>query len=156
MIIDTHAHIGALPPFFDMTTEQVLYSMDKYGIDFSLISSIEAAENDHEGNPVPAFLQKPQNVILKDTLEAVKKAPDKLGALPWLKIGSELPDSEFIRIIKMKRGKSLLDQGRTNVSEVANMVGLSAKQFAHYFKQMYDVTPSDYLRNIGNSKRYKR
>ena len=63
---------------------------------------------------------------------------------------------EFIRIIKMKRGKSLLDQGRTNVSEVANMVGLSAKQFAHYFKQMYDVTPSDYLRNIGNSKRYKR
>ena len=103
MIIDTHAHIGALPPFFDMTTEQVLYSMDKYGIDFSLISSIEAAENDHEGNPVPAFLQKPQNVILKDTLEAVKKAPDKLGALPWLKIGSELPDSEFIRIIKENR-----------------------------------------------------
>lgn len=34
MIIDTHAHIGALPPFFDMTTEQVLYSMEKYGIDF--------------------------------------------------------------------------------------------------------------------------
>lgn len=63
---------------------------------------------------------------------------------------------EFIRIIKMKRGKSLLDQGRTNVSEVSNMVGLSAKQFAHYFKQMYDVTPSDYLRNGGNSKRYKK
>ena len=43
MIIDTHAHIGALPPFFDMTTEQVLRSMDKYGVDFTLVSSIEAA-----------------------------------------------------------------------------------------------------------------
>ena len=53
---------------------------------------------------------------------------------------------EFIRIIKLKRGKSLLDQGRTNVSEVADMVGLSAKQFAHYFKLMYNDTPSEYLK----------
>jgi len=58
---------------------------------------------------------------------------------------------EFMRIIKLKRGKSLLDQGRTNVSEVAMMVGLSAKQFAHYFKIMYNETPSDYLRNINNN-----
>ena len=60
---------------------------------------------------------------------------------------------EFMRIIKLKRGKSLLDQGRTNVSEVAMMVGLSPKQFAHYFKMMYDVTPSDYLRNINNNSK---
>jgi len=53
---------------------------------------------------------------------------------------------EFMRIIKLKRGKSLLDQGRTNISEVADMVGLSAKQFAHYFKLMYDDTPSEYLK----------
>ena len=53
---------------------------------------------------------------------------------------------EFIRIIKMKRGKSLLDQGKTNISEVADMVGFSAKMFAHYFKMMYGSTPSDYLR----------
>ena len=39
MIIDTHAHIGTLPPF-DMTIEQVLYSMDKYGIDFTILSNI--------------------------------------------------------------------------------------------------------------------
>ena len=53
---------------------------------------------------------------------------------------------EFIRIIKLKRGKSLLDQGRTNISEVADMVGLSAKQFGHYFKLMYDNTPTEYLK----------
>ena len=53
---------------------------------------------------------------------------------------------EFIRIIKLKRGKSLLDQGRTNISEVADMVGISAKQFAHHFKMMYNDTPSEYLK----------
>ena len=53
---------------------------------------------------------------------------------------------EFIRIIKMKRGKSLLDQGKTNISEVADMVGFSAKQFSHYFKATYGDTPSDYLK----------
>ena len=90
MIIDTHAHIGALPPFFDMTTEQVLRSMDKYGVDFTLVSSIEAAEFDHQSNPVPDFLQKPQNRVLRDTLDAVRQAPDRLGALPWLKINQKL------------------------------------------------------------------
>ena len=57
---------------------------------------------------------------------------------------------EFIRIIKMKRGKSLLDQGKTNISEVADMVGFSAKQFSHYFKATYGDTPSDYLKKRKN------
>ena len=54
---------------------------------------------------------------------------------------------EFIRIIKLKRGKSLLDQGRTNISEVADLVGLSPKQFSYYFKHIYGETPSEYLKN---------
>ena len=53
---------------------------------------------------------------------------------------------EFFRIVKLKRGKSLLDQGRTNISEVSDMMGLSAKQFTHYFKLMYNHTPSEYLK----------
>ena len=53
---------------------------------------------------------------------------------------------EFIRIVKMKRGKSLLDQGKTNISEVADMVGLSPKQFTNYFKQTYGEIPSEYLK----------
>jgi AraC-like DNA-binding protein len=55
---------------------------------------------------------------------------------------------EFIRIIKIKRGKSLLEQGKTNISEVAAMVGFSPKQFSNYFKMMYEETPSDYLRKL--------
>lgn len=53
---------------------------------------------------------------------------------------------EFIRIVRLKRGKSLLDQGRTNVSEVADKVGFSPKMFAQYFREMYGNTPSDYLK----------
>ncbi len=52
MIIDTHTHIGVLPPFY-MTADMLLGSMERYGIDFSLVSNIEGAENDHRGDPVP-------------------------------------------------------------------------------------------------------
>jgi len=54
---------------------------------------------------------------------------------------------EFIRIVRLKRGKSLIDQGRTNISEVADAVGISPKLFAHYFKLMYGETPSEYLKS---------
>ena len=63
---------------------------------------------------------------------------------------------EFIRIIKMKRGKSLLDQGKTNISEVADMVGLSPKQFTNYFKQTYGEIPSEYLKKNKNNSNYEK
>ncbi len=53
---------------------------------------------------------------------------------------------EFIRIMKLKRGKSLIDQGRTNISEVSSMVGLSPKQFSFYFKNIYGETPTYYMK----------
>lgn len=53
---------------------------------------------------------------------------------------------EFIRIVRLKRGKDLLDQGRTNISEVADHVGFSPKMFAQHFREMYGETPSDYLK----------
>ena len=102
MIIDTHVHIGKML-VFDMPPENVLYSMDKYGIDFSLVSNIECAENDHNGNPVPQNLQKSQNAVLEKTLEFARANPDKIGVLPWLKIRQERPDAEFIRMIADNR-----------------------------------------------------
>ena len=60
---------------------------------------------------------------------------------------------ELMRIIKLKRGKSLLEQGKTNISEVADMVGFSSKQFTHYFKLMFGDTPSEYLRKHRNQQK---
>ena len=102
MIIDTHAHIGTLPPF-DMTIEQVLYSMDKYGIDFTILSNIEGAENDHQQNPVPPPYSKPQNQLLRETIDAMRPYPDRLGIMPWLRMQHELPDEEFVSLIKENR-----------------------------------------------------
>ena len=102
MIIDSHAHIGKLPPF-DMTTEQILYSMERCGSDFTLFSNIEGAEFDHERNSVPPSFCKPQNQILEETITEARKAPDKLGVLPWLRIYNEQPDEEFKNLIKENR-----------------------------------------------------
>ena len=102
MIIDTHAHIGTILNF-DMTVEQIIYSMDKYGVDFSLFSDIEAVENDHQGNLVPPSFQKPQNTVLRESIDQVKKYPDKLGILIWMKYRQEVPDSEFIELIESNR-----------------------------------------------------
>ena len=99
MIIDSHTHIGTIPPF-DMKVEELLSSMERFGIDFSLVSNVEAAEFDHVGDPVPPPFIKPQDQVLRETLAIARKAPDKLGVLPWLRIHSELPDAGFIAMIK--------------------------------------------------------
>ena len=102
MIIDTHVHIGTCIGF-DMRPEYVLYSMEKYGIDFSIVSNGEAAEYDHEGRPIPAELQKSQNETFLDTVRFARENPDKIGVAIWLKTASELPDEEFIRILRENR-----------------------------------------------------
>ena len=102
MIIDTHVHIGKCIGF-DMKPSEVLYSMQEYGIDFSLVSNGEAAEFDHVGVPIPAEHQKSQNQVFRDTLRFARAYPDRIGAAPWLKIHSELPDDEFKALLKDNR-----------------------------------------------------
>ena len=54
---------------------------------------------------------------------------------------------EFVRDIRLKRGKQLLDSGQHNVSEIAYMVGFSSSgYFATCFKEAYQVSPSEYLK----------
>ncbi len=102
MIIDTHAHIGRMINF-NLTEKDLLYSVEKYNIDFSLISNIECAEFDHKGRKIPKIIQKSQNKVLNKTLDFVKKYPDKFGLLIWLKLYRELPDEELIKTIEENR-----------------------------------------------------
>ena len=53
---------------------------------------------------------------------------------------------EFIRILRIKRGRALLEQGGGSIAEVAWGVGFSPKQFARYFKEEYGVLPSEWVR----------
>lgn len=98
MIVDSHVHIGTIMNF-SMTEEQVLYSMQKYGISFSLVSNIECAENDHNMKPIPEDLQKPQTLVLENTLRFASAHTEQIGVLAWLKIRTEQPDNSFHNLI---------------------------------------------------------
>ena len=71
MIIDIHAHYGIVPDKYNMSIEMQLEAMDKYQIDYALISSIEAAS---EGEGIEANARM---------LEIVRKHKDKFGCMLW-------------------------------------------------------------------------
>lgn len=54
---------------------------------------------------------------------------------------------EFMRSLRIQRGKQLLDQTPESISQIAYQVGLSPKQFAKYFKEEFGCLPSEYLKN---------
>ena len=55
---------------------------------------------------------------------------------------------EFIRTIRIKRGRQLLEKSQLGVADIAYRVGLSPKQFSKYFKEMFGKLPSDYKRTF--------
>lgn len=55
--------------------------------------------------------------------------------------------SQFIRLMRLKRGKQLLSRGNVLVSQVAYEVGFNdPKKFARYFKQEFGMLPSEYVK----------
>lgn len=56
--------------------------------------------------------------------------------------------AEFIRTIRLKRGRQLLEKSQLQIAEVAYAVGFnSPKRFTINFKAEFGVSPSDYLRH---------
>lgn len=102
MIIDTHVHIGKILDF-DMNCENVLYSMDKYGIDYSIVSDSRAVEFDHDLKPLPKEMQFSQLECAAGAVEFAKKYPDKIGAALWLKPFGEHADKAIFRFIEENR-----------------------------------------------------
>lgn len=67
-----------------------------------------------------------------------------------LKSLTNMSPVEFIRDIRLKRAKQLLDTGELTVTEVAYKVGFnSSGYFSTCFREMYQVSPSDYLKKMG-------
>lgn len=52
---------------------------------------------------------------------------------------------EFIRIMRLKKGREMLERGEDSVSQVAWSVGFSPKQFSKYFKDEFGCLPSEYI-----------
>ena len=83
MIIDSHAHIGEMLDFV-MKEETLLASMDRYGIDFSIVSNVEATEFGHRGEPVPEELRVSQKDANVRTLNFAKAHPDRVRGAFWI------------------------------------------------------------------------
>ncbi len=55
---------------------------------------------------------------------------------------------QFMRILRLKRGRQLLEQSGLYVSEVAYKVGFNSPRiFSKYFKEEFGVTPKDYAKS---------
>ena len=60
---------------------------------------------------------------------------------------------EFIRTIRMKRGKQYLEKTNMAISEIATALGYnSPKRFTENFKNEYGMSPSEYLRQVRSEK----
>ena len=102
MIIDTHVHIGNMLGF-NMTKDDVLYSMERYGIDYCIVSSINASEFDHQLSPIPMEFQHSQIECLENVLDFAKRYPSKIGAAVWVKPFNETADKALYSMIENNR-----------------------------------------------------
>lgn len=60
--------------------------------------------------------------------------------------------AEFIRTLRIKRGKALLEKSQMQVTEIAYMVGFnSLKSFTTNFKAEYGITPTEYVKSLKSS-----
>lgn len=100
MIIDTHIHIGGEAVGFSMSEPVVEAMMEKYNIDFALISNCDAVEVDHSLNPIPMEYQVSQEAALKRMIAFARKHPDKVVVAAWAKPYGEGMTEEFEQIIK--------------------------------------------------------
>lgn len=58
---------------------------------------------------------------------------------------------EFMRTLRLKRGKALLEKSGDSISQIAYQVGMSPKQFAKFFKEEFGYLPSDYKRQAAGA-----
>lgn len=59
---------------------------------------------------------------------------------------TKLSTSEFIRNIRLIKGKILLESQEFNVSEVAYQIGLTPRYFSKVFKKKYGFLPKTLLK----------
>jgi YesN/AraC family two-component response regulator len=63
---------------------------------------------------------------------------------------------EFIRTIRMKRGKQYLEKTTMQITEISAALGYSSpKRFTENFKSEYGMSPSEYLKQVRQAKETK-
>ena len=81
-MIDSHLHFGGIGKF-NMSQDMLLTALDKYEINFGIVSNIEGCEFD--SNLIPEKEQVQQLEVNRRTLDLVKVHPNKLRGQFWIK-----------------------------------------------------------------------
>ncbi len=85
MIIDIHTHMGTVPGRFQMPLEHQLFAMEKYGIDYALISDIRCGESQTMPDDKTPF----QTAINQEAASIVHQNKDRLGLMLWCRPNAE-------------------------------------------------------------------
>ena len=82
---------------------------------------------------------------------AAEVSMSRSGFFKKFKSLTDMAPVEFIREIRLKRGKQFLDAGERNIAAIAYAVGFNhAKYFSSCFKDKFHMTPTEYLKTIEN------
>ena len=115
MIIDSHTHIGTISypvgknRVSNLPGEDLISAMNKYSIDFALVSSIEGAEFDSDGQLAPPAKQIPQLESFRRLVQFIHLRGDTLSgrsflkALLWVKPYTEKVTPTLEQFIKENR-----------------------------------------------------
>ena len=99
MKIDTHVHVGGERLGFNMNEELVLGAMEKYKIDYMLVSNADATEVDHEQQLLPQEVQITQEEALARVIKFARMHPGKIGVGVWVKPLQEEVTPELEKMI---------------------------------------------------------
>lgn len=120
------------------------------------VGKIEIAENKSGDERLMERVMNVVNKFLDDSEFNVEMLAREVG-LSRVQLHRKMKDitgvstSIFIRNLRMKKAAALLQEGKLNISEIADAVGFDNQaNFATVFKKFYGVSPSEYAASIRN------
>ena len=99
MIIDSHLHF-ADKSLWEMPISTLLEMIEKYQIDFAIVSNANGTELDHQQQLLPPKQQTSQIEVLRQSIELAKQYPSKIAIAPWIKPYTESCNQEFIEMVE--------------------------------------------------------
>lgn len=99
MLIDMHTHIGGDEGGFTMNEDMILQEMEKYHVDYVIVSNGDSMEYDHELKLIPKERQVSQKDSFLRTIQFARNNLGKIGVMPWVKPATERMNEELEQLI---------------------------------------------------------
>lgn len=105
-----------------------------------------------------AYMDKVHGFIMKHIAETdlnienltLQLGTSKSSLYRKLKANTGLSINEYIRLCRLKQAAELLASQKYKINEVAFMTGFSSPSyFATCFQKQFNITPSDFIKNLG-------